>query len=204
MKRSSPEIRIKNGRLIYQNISIHLHKLWGKKKKLASIKEIDKKVLAYQKAWDKYEKSILQGMYEITGLEFKQNIIDVYIAPWMKAFSDPMIIGIKYEPDYFVDILTHELLHRLLTDNVKIGKVNLIAKWKNFFGKNHSFGTLTHIPVHAIHKSIFLDILNQPKRLEREIARMKEYKATDYINSWNYVDKNDYKRIVKLIVAIYK
>ncbi len=204
MKNISTEIRIKNGWLIYQNVSVHLHKLWGKNKRLATIKDVDKKVAAYQKAWSKRERIILEGMFKLTGLRFKQNIIDVYIAPWFAAFSDPMVLGIKYEPDRFVDVLTHELLHRLLTDNTKIGKIDLLKEWKKLFGKNHTFNTLVHIPVLALHKAIMLEVLKQPKRLERDIATMKEYQATDYVKAWNYVNKNAYQDIINKSSSLYK
>jgi antirestriction protein ArdC len=203
-KRTYPEIRIKNAWLLYTNASVHLHKLLGKKGKLTSIKDVDKIVGSYQKAWLKYEKVIMEGMLKTTGLKFHQNTIDVYIAPWFSAFSDPIVIGIKYQPDNFVDVLTHELLHRLLTDNTQIGSLKLMSKWKTLFGKRHTFGTIVHIPVHAIHKAIYLDILKQPSRLQREIDDMETFKAIDYIKSWNYVQKNDYKRIIKSLLAIYK
>ncbi len=204
MKTVYPEIRIKNGWLIYQNVSVHLHKLWGKNKRLATIKDVDNKVAAYQTAWSKQETTILEGMYKLTGLRFKQNIIDVYIAPWFSAFSDPMVLGIRYEPDRFVDVLTHELLHRLLSDNTKIGKLDLLKAWKKLFGKNHNFETLVHIPVLALHKAIILDILKKPNLLERDIAKMKEHKAIDYIKSWDYVNQHDYKDLIKQLLGLYK
>lgn len=203
-KRAYPQIRIKNGWLIYQNASVHLHKLWGKNKKLASMKEVDLKILSYQKAWDKHEKQIMEGMQKILGLKFNQNIIDVYIAPWFDAFSDPMVIGNKFDPEYFVDVLTHELLHRLLTDNTKIKKIRLIPKWKKCFGKNHNLTTLVHIPVHATQKAIFIEILKQPSRAKRDFEKMKELKAKDYISSWQYVEKNDYRDLIKRVKSVYR
>lgn len=202
-KEMYPQIRIKNGWLIYNNVSVHLHKLWGKNKKLATPKEVDKIVASYQKAWNKYEAQILKALYKTTGLKFKQNTIDVYIAPWFKAFSDPMVIGVKFEPDHFVDILTHELLHRLLTDNTKLKNIDLHKEWKKLFGKKHTFKTLVHIPVHAFHKAIILDELEEPERLEREMKKIQEHKATDYLSSWNYVQKNDYKKIIRQLKSIY-
>src|SRR5919199_1161053 len=106
-----------------------------------------------KKPGSRMSKKILLSMTETLGSSFRQNIIDVYIAPWFHAFSDPLVIGVTKEPDVFVDTLTHELLHRLLTDNTTIPyETDLIAEWRKLFGNNHNFKVLVHIPVHAIHK----------------------------------------------------
>ena len=199
-----PVIRIKDAWLLRENASKHLHELWGKDKKLADDKWMEKRVAEYQKAWHPVEQKILLAMTELLGLSFRQNIIDVNIAPWFNAFSDPMVIGVMQEPDVFIDTLTHELVHRLLTDNTAIPHDTLLlAEWQKLFGKEHTFGTTVHIPVHAVHKAIYLDVLKQPKRLERDIATNKQYEATDYIAAWDYVDKHDYKKIVQKLQKSY-
>ncbi len=205
MKNPIPEIRIKDAWLLRENASRHLHELWGKDKTLADDDWMEKRVADYRKAWKPFEKQILTSMTDLLDLSFRQNIIDVHIAPWFNAFSDPMVIGVIKEPDQFVDILTHELLHRLLTDNTSIPHETMIlVEWQKLFGKEHTFGTLVHIPVHAVHKAIYLDVLNAPERLERDIAGIKKIKATDYINAWGYVDKHGYLEIIEKLRASYK
>ena len=200
-----PLIRIKNAQLLYENASKHLHELWGKNETLADNDWIEGKVGEYNKAWQPYEQKILVGMTETLGLSFRQNIIDVYIAPWFRAFSDPLVIGVTKEPDIFVDILTHELLHRLLTDNTAIRyETDLLTEWRKLFGKNHNFKTLVHIPVHAVHKAIYLDILKEPKRLERDIANNKKHGAKAYVAAWEYVEECGYESIVKQLRQSYE
>jgi hypothetical protein len=192
------------------NASIHLHKLKAKKgEKLADDDEIAKIVEAYNKEWKKHEKKILEGMYELLGLEYRQNIVDVYIAPWFGAFSDPLVIGVGSSPDEFVDTLAHELLHRLFTDNTSIPYQTNILKpeLEKMFGKDHAFGTLVHIPVHAVSKAIYLDILKEPRRLERDIKwanSQTDFDASDYVKAWDYVEQNDYKSIISELKASYK
>lgn len=199
-----PVIRIKDAWLLRENASKHLHELWGKDKKLADDDWMEWKVGEYKKAWQPYEQKILLGMAEALGLLFRQNIIDVNIAPWFNAFSDPMVIGVMQEPDVFIDTLTHELIHRLLTDNTTIPhETMLLEPWQKLFGKNHSFSTVVHIPVHAVHKAIYLDVLKEPKRLERDIANNKKYEAKDYVAAWDYVEKHDYKDIIKELKKSY-
>lgn len=199
-----PVIRIKDAWLLRENASKHLHELWGKDTELADDKWIEKRVAQYQKAWKPLEQNILLGMTGLLGLSFRQNIIDVSIAPWFNAFSDPMVIGVMQEPDVFVDTLTHELLHRLLTDNTAIPhETLLLSEWQKLFGKNHTFGTTVHIPVHAVHKAIYLDVLKAPERLERDIEANKKYDAKDYVAAWDYVEKHDYKEIIKKLKQSY-
>lgn len=199
-----PIIRIKDAWLLRENASKHLHELWGKDSKLADDKWMEKRVAQYSAAWQPFEKDILTAMTKMLGLSFRQNIIDVHIAPWFHAFSDPMVIGVMQEPDTFVDILTHELIHRLLTDNTAVPHdAPLLPEWQRLFGKQHSFGTVVHIPVHAVHKAIYLDTLKAPERLARDIATNKKHNATDYIAAWDYVDKHDYKTIIEKLKKSY-
>ncbi len=203
-----PNIRIKNGWLLRANVSIYLHKLWAKEgDQLIDREGIDKKVEAYSRAWEKHEDKILKGMVHITGLEFRQNIIDVYIAPWFNAFSDPMVVGVIYKPDVFVDVLTHELLHRLLTDNNYVSNnVDLVKEWRKMFGKQLTHIALLHISVHAIHKAIYLDILKAPERLERDVVYYKKFdkKGDSYATAWDYVEKHDYKKIIEQLKESYR
>lgn len=198
------EIRIKDAWLLRENASKHLHELWGKDSNLADDEWMEKKVAEYRKAWKPYEKKVISGLEDTLGLNFYQNVIDVYIAPWFRAFSEPLVIGVMSEPDGFVDILTHELIHRLLTDNKTVPHdTQLLPEWEKLFGKQHSFGVLVHIPVHAVHKAIYLDILNEPERLKRDIETNKKYKAKDYIDAWDYVEKHGYKEIIEKLKVSY-
>ena len=204
MTRKLPVIRIKDAWLLRENVSKHLHELWGKDTELADDKWMKNKVAAYQVAWKPFEKKILIAMCDILGLDFRQNIIDVYIAPWFGAFSDPLVIGVIYEPDLFIDILTHELIHRLLTDNTSVPADTEIGyEWELLFGKKNTFTTLVHIPVHAVHKAIYLDIFKEPERYERDKARMKRLKAVEYVKSFEYVDEMDYKVIIEKLKKSY-
>lgn len=198
-------VRIKDAWLLRESASTHLNELWGKGKPLNSDDYYADKAKTYQKAWGRYEHKILTGMTGILDMSFRQNIIDVYVAPWFYAFSDPMVIGVIFKPDEFVDTLTHELIHRLLTDNSAIpNKLNLIPRWEKLFGKQHSFKTLTHIPVHAVHKAIYLDTLKEPERLERDINKDRKSGNKAYIASWDYVDEHGYEEIINKLKKFYQ
>jgi hypothetical protein len=202
---SLPQIRIKNAWLLRDNVSKHLHILWAKEgEPLADDSWIDNKVADYQKAWKPVEEQILTSLTDILGLSFRQNIIDVYIAPWFNAFSDPLVIGVTKDPDVFIDLLTHELIHRLLTDNNETPYSKRHLKvWGELFGEGISKSALVHIPVHALMKAIFIDVLHEPERLERDIASCREQNAVDYTTAWEYVEKHDYKEIIEKLKKTY-
>lgn len=199
-----PEIRIRDGWLLRENASQYLHELWGQEgSKLADNAWMRKQVESYQKAWQPYESKILNGACGLLDLEYRQNIIDAYIAPWFYAFSNPLVVGVIYEPDEFIDILTHELLHRLLTDNTALPyDTDLKPRWQKLFGSNQNFKTLIHIPVHATLKAIYLDILKEPERLERDIEDSKKIGGA-YTEAWDYVNEHDYWKIVQQLKDDY-
>lgn len=207
-KRQLPEVRIKNAWLLREHASVHLHELFAKKGDgLADYEELNEVVDKYKKSWDPVEQKILNAMCDITGLEFRQNTLDVFIAPWFYAFSDPMVIGIMMEGDEFVRNLTHEMIHRIITDNTSLPYYyDYIAAWQKLYGKNHNWNTLVHIPVHAVHKAIIYDVLKDPSIKDADYNMCLEFGGPedDYIKSWGYVDKHGYKEIIEKLKTIYK
>ena len=198
-----PAIRIKNARFLKPNVYEHLDQPQDRGQAIVDDEAIEQKIETYKVAWLPYENQILQHMTEAVNLSFRQNIIDVYIAPYFNAFSDPLVIGIRFKPDLFVDILTHELLHRLLTDNQSALPGNkVVDEWRKLFG-NHPPVTLNHIPVHAIHKSIYLDLLKVPQRLQRDITHCQTHGATDYVKAWEYVEEAGYQEVIEQLKKSY-
>lgn len=193
---TQPQIRWKNPWLLIGAIRHDIEASYkGEEEKLT-----DEFTLAtirrYYDAWYPYEATILKGMCELTGLEFRQNIIDVYVAPFYNSFSDPLFLATKYESDRVVEVLAHELMHRLLIDNTENHYLaNFSGEWRKLFGDEHTQSTLVHIPVHAIMQGVFEEYVKEPARIARD---KKEYKnSPDYKAAWDYVDKVGYKTILK-------
>ncbi|HLG90735.1 MAG TPA: hypothetical protein VI336_01050 [Candidatus Saccharimonadales bacterium] len=209
----NPEVRIKFSELLYWGESQELYKAWQPKSKrqpIISFADCLKKEKQYRKAWAKNQNKILSGMQKALGLEFYRPVIDVALAPIFTPMSDPLIMNFRHEPDHFTDVLTHELFHVLLTDNKFISNRNqdtdLWERWQKIFGSKHSWSTLVHIPVHAGCKYIFIDVLRQPDRVQRDIDDIKswtsEYKE-GYLKSWEYVETNDYRKILADLKQMY-
>jgi hypothetical protein len=205
-----PEIRINFSWLLYNGESRYLDRFLNKdKSRLISPEWYEARTQEYRKAWANYETAILRGMTEVLDLAFYRPVIDVTLAPCFRNISTPLILNFAPDPDRFVDVLTHELLHVLQTDNNKhqeLGPhttVDLKAEWRRLFGE-HERLTLVHIPLHAIHKYIYLDVLKAPERLEREISFLGNFPTGGaYIQAWEYVNGRDYREIVDEIRKMY-
>jgi len=210
--RKLPEIRIDYAWLLY-NVSRVLEKSIRKngKTKIPNFEESEKLTEAYRQEWSKYEKILLHAMCEALNLSFYKPVIDVSIAPYFIPQSDPLILSFYHKPDRFVETLTHELIHILLTDNNKLSikerpsKVDLMGKWRKLYGEDHDFNTLVHIPVYAVLKHIYLDVLKEPKRMDRDMKEVKTYQnGKAYTAAWEYVNSRDYKKLIGELGQLYK
>lgn len=190
-----PEIRILFSELLYYGESQQLAEFHKTKQKY-TFEESLQKTKEYQEAWESKEKTIVLAIQELFGLTFYKPIIDVTLAPMFVPKSKPLIINFRSEPDQFIDILTHELLHNLFTDNQFVQHhiyVDLVSRWTKIFGERERV-ELVHIPVHAGLKAMYLDVLNEPYRLERDIKDCQKWPP--YKAAWDYVENNDYKEII--------
>lgn len=204
MTSALPAIRIQDAWLLREHASRYLHELRHGDDELPDNERMAKIVGEYRKAWRPHEQKILKYVTDSLELSFRQNIIDVYIAPYFNAFSDPLVIGTSLEPDVFVDVLTHELLHRLLTDNAAVPfELRLRSEWARLFGER-PYAELVHIAVFAVQKAVFLEVLKAPERLERDITASKENDFVDYARAWDYVDARGYKEVIESLRKSYK
>ncbi len=157
------------------------------------IDEVLRKVDLYEKEWKKNEELILSSIVNITGLSFHRNAIEVHIVSGNpRQFSYPVVIKSGFQPSEFVDVLTHELIHRLLTVNS--------LKWTDIVDQEYLTENdlvKNHILLHAILKYIFLDVLKEPKKLDLNLERSRGHGLNDYTRAWEIVDKEGYKKIIE-------
>ncbi len=199
MKSKLPEVRIKYGWLLEQ-ATIVMNAKWGDGTPIRSYQEYTNIADKYWKWWEPNQEFIMNGICGILGLEFHQNTIDVYVAPWFNPISDPMVIGPAFKTkDGFINTLTHEMIHRLITDNTTYSyDHDFRSDWKDMFGDKHSANTLIHIPVHAVMKKLYIEVINRPDLLELDIENTKQYK--DYAKAWEYVDEIGYEQIIQKLL----
>jgi len=178
--------------------------VWILKKEKIKEYPSTKKILNYikkvEKLWKKEEKKILQELSKITHLEWKSKIINCYVVGKRRPFSSPLTMPIyEKHPDYFIDVLIHELIHNLFFPNYK--KMEKAWKYIERKYKTKSKITKIHIPLHAVHSHIYLKFYSE-KRLKRDIEHISRF--PEYKKSWDIVQKEGYKNIINEFVKRIK
>lgn len=150
------------------------------------------RINAYKEIWGQYEHKILKGMCGAVNLSFVRNEIDVYIVNGnTRSFSRPIVMRSGYSPHEFVQTLTHELIHCLLSDN-EDGYIEYI---------HGSFGS--HVAVYSIMEYIFRDELDKPLWLEEVDPRKNKIpQPQHYIDAWEYVEKTGYRTVLEKIRSL--
>ncbi len=196
MANSIPDVRLKYAWLLADAASTVMNEKYGDGAPLRSFEDYEEIVQKYRGWWVPYNNDILHGICDTLCLEFRQNIIDINIAPWFSPISDPMVIGPAFNSqDSLINTITHEMIHRLITDNTSVVyEHDFIGDWKKLFGENHDWNTLVHIPVYATMKKLYLDILNRPDLYELDMKEVADNRP--YVDAWSYVNSHDYEAII--------
>jgi hypothetical protein len=179
---------------------------WGKIKsenndwKPMESEALFEKISKYRGMWQPYEEKVCQGLMEALDLHFLENVINVYIVSGQKGgFSDPLIISPGVPEIRFVDLLAHELVHRLLTFNaeeIRVGKI-----FDVMFPDMEDQLTKNHIIVHAVLQYLYIDVLKEPVRLENDISFHKNNPG--YADAWKIVTDRGYQQLLKEFKSHY-
>lgn len=145
----------------------------------------------YKQKWAVLSDTILGSLEKILHLQFPHPLVDVYIVGRGPTFSDPLIISSHWAPETFVDVLTHELIHRLLASHTQRADSGAIIA--TLFPNEPNL-LRTHIVVHAVHAKIYHDILHAPQRMARNIERDQSKPA--YRRAWEIVESVGYSSIL--------
>lgn len=205
--KNTPKIIIKHGRLIdpvfifyCQNNKDFKERGWNNWEPPEKA-ELKKRISAYKEAWGKYEKEILEGICNILNLRFKRRIIEVYIVSGNpRQMSDPLIIKSGFKPDEFVDVLTHELIHKLFEHNGKKFPFSILEEM--FPGETNT--VRNHVITFAVLKYIYLDILKDKKRLERHLENSNKHRTSDYSKAWQIVEEKGYIKLIEKLKSKIK
>lgn len=159
-----------------------------------SRQKISEYIKRVEKEWSKIEKEILSYLSKITKIKWKEKEIICYVVGRGRPISDPLTMEV-YEKrvDWFIDVIIHELIHRIFCQKNNMEKHNRLSKK---YKKN--IHITVHIILNAIHKDIYLKFFNK-KRLLREIKIFSNY--PEYKEAWDFVERNDYKKIIKDFVS---
>lgn len=145
-----------------------------------------------EKIWMENHTKILSALIKILGFEFTEKEIIVYTVGFGKAHSDPLVVPSNFDDYSFINVLIHELIHRVLTRNSLNLNEDILAPL--LYPKENQ-SVAIHITVHALLKYIYLDVLNDPQRLEEDILNSTE----DYRRAWDIVESEGYLNCIKKI-----
>ncbi len=159
-----------------------------------SHKEIVNYIRKIEGLWKILEKPILLELCKVTKLMWSERYIKCYVVGRVVPFSEPMTIPIyeKY-PDLFIDVLVHELIHRLF---IQKGNYERLKKCWFYFKrkyKNENYRAIIHIPLYAIHSYIY-DRFFDETRLKRDVGRSE--KSIPHKRAWRIVQKEGYENTI--------
>ncbi|GEM_PF-6079375 len=138
--------------------------------------EVEQKAVLFSGLWEREKGLILGGITEALGLHFLENIICAYVVSGQQGgFSDPIVISSHLSDEKFVDVLLHELTHRLLQYHVE--EINTHAITKKLFANVENPSTKAHIMINAVEQYLFLEVFRDAARLQRNINYMLPYPA---------------------------
>lgn len=167
-------------------------------------KSVNKFIPKLKKRWRKVEKEIFREIEKLSGLKWKKEEINCYVLRITShsAISFPLTIPIQYFDKKgrirdtgvktFIDFLVHELIHNIFIQNTD----SFSDEYRKFIENKYdvSFETSAEIPVHAIHKGIYLKFFNK-NRLEKDIKMCMNY--PNYKKSWKIINREGSKNIIK-------
>jgi len=174
-------------------------KIWSKNlksrpKEYPSCEDILDYLTKIEKIWKSLSKKILIELSDVIRLKWHSKEIQCYVVGSCKPFSDPLTIPIYNDKKWFLDVLIHELIHRLFVENKNLIDSKKAWEYLDDKYKEESKIIRVHILLYAIHTHIYLKFFGKD-RLLRNIKTMKSHK--DYSKSWDIVEKEGYENIIK-------
>lgn len=155
------------------------------------------------KIWSKKGDQILKKIQQVSGFKWKEKKIIVYLAPVKGAFSDPLTMSsrIAEKPKDAIDLLTHELLHQIQSQNSEKVDNNYYKRHIRKKYKKEIITTQNHIFLHAAHKKIYLELIGED-RLNNDIKKCQ--KAPGYKRAWEIVEEEGYENILNQFKKLTK
>ncbi len=181
----------------YSHIYDRNWRVWIKIYRKGGIYPSPRKVLNYiekvEKLWKEHEKSILKELEKISKLKWKVKFIYCYVVGKCVPFSDPLTLPVYKDPNYFVEMLTHELIHQLFSQEGNMERAKKAWKYIDRKYRKESIKTRIHIPLNAFLSHIYYKFFGE-KRLKRAISLISH--LHDYKRAWEIVQEEGYQKII--------
>jgi hypothetical protein len=172
---------------------------WQNQNKKGKDYPSQKSILNYikkiEKLWKKEEKKVLKEISKVSHLKWSQKSFECFVVGRCRPFAYPLTLPIyEGKSDYFIDVLTHELIHQLFIPETNKKKLKKAWSYFNRKYKAESRETRIHILVYAIHSHIYMKFYGI-KRLKKNIERIGFRK--DYKRAWDIVQKEGADNIIQ-------
>jgi hypothetical protein len=148
--------------------------------------------------WEKISENVFNEISYILNLDWKEEKIKCYLIRKGICFSDPLTIKYFKDTKRFLEVLSHELIHIILTQNIE--KTQGGIKKLNEIYSDLTQKARTHIIVHAVLKKVLEKHLGK-NSLERDIKLVS--KIEDYKKAWDIVLEKGENNIIKKFVENY-
>ncbi len=176
-----------------------MHLKRPKGSRAVSPKVLRQRIVNYEQLWREIGSKILRELERVTSLRWQEREIICYIitTDTPRAFSDPLTLPAWRNMKFFVNTLTHELIHRLLTYGAP--QRLLSQNWQTLMRRYRKYPRLvrTHIVVHAIH-ALVLKRLFDEKTLREEIRSRKN---PSYVLAWKVAQGEGYENVVRMLTG---
>ncbi len=145
--------------------------------------------------WQKVSNKLLTSMANKLGLKWQTKSINCNVVGFAIPYSEPLTIPIYKEyPNFFIDMVTHELIHQILMQNED--KLSKYWKYIDEKYKDEIPNVRSHIPVLALHTILYKEIIGKDRL---HINRDQFNDLEDYKRAWDIVDKEGEENIVARI-----
>lgn len=162
-------------------------------KEYPSKKNILEFVSEIKNAWKINGTILLKKISKIFGLKWSEKKIVCYVVGFSRPMSDPLTIKFCKDVNHAIDVLTHELIHRMQSGlNDKKWR-----KWLSYLDSKYPKESRTakdHVLLNAVHKKIYFDLFDN-RRFERDVENSRASKS--YKRSWEIVDELGHEEIIK-------
>jgi hypothetical protein len=154
----------------------------------------------YRTAWEFSGSPALSRMEHLLQMRFSRNLMDVYVLNWAGAPShDPLMLPFTTEESadlVFVSSLVHELVHKLLQDNITVERLNRIqqATFSEDSEKAAAHAIVFGVMQCAYAEAPLLDM--RVINVARQQATMGAKPDDPYVRAWQIVDQRGCRKII--------
>jgi hypothetical protein len=174
------------------------------------IQEAFTKLPVFQRYWDQQGFPLTQAVESLVGLPYSRRELSAGLILCKTAVGMTMPLILHYwpflngpsngqpkDPEFFLDFIFHETLHRYVIDRLGWApKTPLLLKYKN-----ETAPVRIHLHLDAIEKMVYLR-LGKDEMLAKIIKNAKVH-GPDYVRAWQIIESEGWEPFVNELKNIY-